>query len=233
MKKLAIFVEGQTEQIFVKKLLEEIAGHKNIEINVRAKDANQNRRITSVNMASLANQSIQYYVLIYNCCNDDALVSDISDQYTSLMNDGYSKVIGLRDVYPKFTISEIDKLERGLTFSLRGKDFAKVILAVMETEAWFLSEWKHFAKISPILTPETIYEKLGFNPQTDDMEERLNPAEDLKQVYQLGGKSYQKRRKQTETIVSNLDYEFLYLELVKKVRRLGEFVNHIDTFMES
>ena len=233
MKKLAIFVEGQTEQIFVGKLLEEIAGQKNIRINIRAKDPKQIGRITSINMSDMTNHSIQYYVLIYNCCNDDALVSDISEQYASLVNDGYNKIIGLRDVYPKFAISEIDKLERGLKFSLRGKDFAKVVLAVMETEAWFLSEWKHFEKISPILTPAKIHEKLGFNPQTDDMEERPNPAEDLNRVYQLAGRSYQKRRKQTETIVSSLDYDFLYLELVEKVHRLGEFVSHINTFMES
>jgi hypothetical protein len=233
VKKLAIFVEGQTEQIFVKKLLEEIAGQKNIRINVRAKDPKQMGRITSINMTDVANQSIQYYVLIYNCCNDDALVSEMSDQYSSLINDGYNKIIGLRDVYPKFTLSEIDKLERGLKFSLRGKNFVKVLLAVMEIEAWFLSEWKHFEKISPILTPKTIYEKLGFNPQTNDMEERPHPAEDLNQVYQLVGRSYQKRRKQTETIVSSLDYDFLYLELVEKVHRLGEFVSHINTFIDS
>ena len=230
MKKLAIFVEGQTEQIFVRKLLEEIAGKKNIRINIMAKDPKQIERIA---MTNLTNNSIQYYVLIYNCCNDEALVGYISDQYSSLINDGYNKIIGLRDVYPKFTISEIDKLERGLHFSLRGKNFAKVVLAVMEIEAWFLSEWKHFEKISPILTPATIYEKLGFNPEIDDMEERPNPAEDLKRVYQLAGRSYQKRRKQTETIVSSLDYDFLYLELVEKVHRLGEFVSHINTFIES
>lgn len=230
MKKLAIFVEGQTEQIFVRKLLEEIAGKKNIRINIMEKDPKQIERIA---MTNLTNNSIQYYVLIYNCCNDEALVGYISDQYSSLINDGYNKIIGLRDVYPKFTISQIDELERRLNFSLRGKDFAKVILAVMEIEAWFLSEWKHFEKISPILIPATIYEKLGFNPQTDDMEERPHPAKDLNQVYQLVGRSYHKRRKQTETIVSNLDYEFLYMELVEKVHRLGEFVKHIDTFMDS
>lgn len=230
MKKLAIFVEGQTEQIFVRKLLEEIAGEKNIKINIMAKDP---RQIERISMTNLANNSIQYYVLIYNCCNDEALVGYISDEYTKLINDGYSKIIGLRDVYPNFTFSQIDELERRLNFSLRGKNFAKVILAVMEIEAWFLSEWKHFAKISPILTAAKIYQALGFDPQTHDMEARPNPAEDLNQVYQLVGRSYHKRRKQAETIVSNLDYEFLYMELVEKVHRLGEFVKHIDTFMDS
>ncbi|KKK76890.1 hypothetical protein LCGC14_2859110 [marine sediment metagenome] len=35
MNKLAIFVEGQTEQAFVRTLLEEIAGTKNIHIEER------------------------------------------------------------------------------------------------------------------------------------------------------------------------------------------------------
>ena len=64
MKKLAIFVEGQTEQIFVKKLLEEIAGRKNIRIDIKAKDPKQIERIS---MTNLANNSIQYYVLIQKC----------------------------------------------------------------------------------------------------------------------------------------------------------------------
>jgi hypothetical protein len=60
VKKLAIFVEGQTEQIFVRKLLEEIAGKKNIRINIMAKDPKQIERIA---MTNLTNNSIQYYVL--------------------------------------------------------------------------------------------------------------------------------------------------------------------------
>ena len=34
MKKIAFYVEGQTEQFFVKTLLIEIAGYKNIEIEL-------------------------------------------------------------------------------------------------------------------------------------------------------------------------------------------------------
>ena len=34
MKRIAFFVEGQTEQLFINKLLIEIAGHKNIAINL-------------------------------------------------------------------------------------------------------------------------------------------------------------------------------------------------------
>lgn len=55
----------------------------------------------------------------------------------------------------------------------------------------------------------------------------------LSEVLQLVGRSYHKRRKQAETIVSNLDYEFLYMELVEKVHRLREFVSHINTFIDS
>jgi len=40
VKKLAIFVEGQTEQIFVEKLLKEIAGRNRIAIEVIAVNGN-------------------------------------------------------------------------------------------------------------------------------------------------------------------------------------------------
>jgi hypothetical protein len=45
------------------------------------------------------------------------------------------------------------------------------------------------------------------------------------------GKSYRKKENQVNRVVSNLDYEFLYLELAAIVPSLGKFISHINDFM--
>ena len=231
MKRLAIFVEGQTEKIFVRKLLEEIAGKSNIAIIEQDIAGRQGSRITVLKMSDPVTSQTKYYVLVYNSGGDSSVVSDIKDQYNNLVASGYSKVIGIRDVYP-IPSTQTNALENGLQYALpKGTVPAHIILAVMEIESWFIAEWKHFAKINPNLTTALIQTTLGFNPEIDDVERRTHPAEDLHQIYQLVGRAYRKRRSQVNTIVSNLDYEFLYLQVVNTVPSLRKFIGHINAFM--
>ncbi|MBD2386270.1 DUF4276 family protein [Cylindrospermum sp. FACHB-282] len=228
MKKLAIFVEGKTEQIFVKKLLREIAGRSNISIEIQSKEGH---KIATLIMKDSVTSATKFYVLIYNSGGDSKVVSDMKDQYNSLTASGYETIIGLRDVYP-IPISQKSRLQNGLHSSLpKGVIPVDIVLAVMEVEAWFLAEWNHFFKIDISLTPERIQTELGFNPQTDDMEQRPHPAEDMEQIYNLVGKYYNKSEKQLNRLASNLDYEFLYIKLAKNVPSLGEFIGYINQFM--
>ena len=231
MKRLAIFVEGQTEKIFVRKLLEEIAGKSNIAIDEQDMQGKQNSRLTKLTMSDPVTAQTKYYVLIYNSSSDNNVVSDIRDQYASLISLGYSKIIGLRDVYPT-PIADKDILERRLRILLpKGSVYCHIVLAVMEVEAWFLAEWQHFVKIDVNLTTSLIQSNLGFNPEVDNMENRNHPAEDLHQAYQLVGKSYRKKENQVNRVVSNLDYEFLYLQIAGIIPSLGKFISYIDDFM--
>ncbi|MDY6782124.1 MAG: DUF4276 family protein [Cyanobacteriota bacterium] len=229
---MAIFVEGQTEKIFVRKLLEEIAGKRNIAIDEQEISGKKNSRITKLVMSDLITIQTKYYILIYNSGSDNSVASDIRDQYKSLVASGYSMIMGLRDVYPIPAADDKNKLEKGLQYALpKGSVPAHIILAVMEIEAWFLAEWNHFMKVDASLTPVYIQAALGFNPEIEDMEKRPHPAEDLHQIYKLVGRSYRKRENQVNTIVSNLDYEFLYIQLVNRVPSFGKFVGYIDAFI--
>lgn len=226
-------MEGQTEKIFVRKLLEEIAGKSNIAIIEQDIVGKQDNRISVLKMSDPVTSQTKYYVLVYNSGGDGSVVSDIRDQYSNLVASGYSKVIGLRDVYP-IPLTQKNALENGLQYALpKGTVPSHIVLAVMEIEAWFIAEWKHFTKINPALTTALIQKNLGFNPEIDNVEERVHPAEDLHQIYQLIGRAYRKRRSQVDTIVLNLDYEFLYLQVINTVPSFGKFVGHIDTFLMS
>lgn len=231
-KKLAIFVEGQTEQLFVEKLLREIVGYKNIDITIyKFEGGKSNRQIILIKQG---NTDRHYYVLLYNCGSYSQVLSDIRKQYKSLINNGYLKIIGLRDL-EQTLFAEISKLERGIKDNLKpliqGGIPVSVCLAVREVEAWFLAEWNHFVKIDASLTPEFIEQNCGFNPKLADIEQRSDPSQDLDEIYQLVDRNYGKDSQGIEEIINNLDYEFIYLDLVKTVKYLGYFVKEIDDFL--
>ncbi|MBD2501309.1 DUF4276 family protein [Anabaena azotica] len=231
-KKLAIFVEGQTEQIFVEKLLLEIVGYKQISIEIRKFSGGKSNRKTET--VKLGSPDSNYYVLLYDCGSYSHVLSDIRKQYISLNNNGYSKIIGLRDL-EQTLLTEISKLEKSIQSNLKpltqGGIPVSVCLAVKEIEAWFLSEWNHFLKIDSSLTLQFIEQNCGFNPQLVDVEQRLDPSEDLNFIYNLVNKTYSKNANDVQDIVNNLDYEFIYLDLVNTVKYLGYFIKEIDKFL--
>ena len=111
-KKIACFVEGQTEQIFVERLFQEIAGYKEIDIETyKIQGCKGNRRIQSLKQS--IKKDAPFFVLLYNCDCDSQVHSDIKNEYESLTNSGYEKILGLRDLYPR-SLSEKGKVEGGI-----------------------------------------------------------------------------------------------------------------------
>lgn len=229
MNKLAVFVEGQTEQIFVEKSLIEIAGRNNIRIEKC--DLVGGRKTRKRLHFSGVDDSRKYFAYIIDCHGDSTVKSDIVDNYDSLIREGYSSIIGIRDVYP-FARAEIPKLKCGLGLYVKTKPIAPVfILSVMEIEAWFLAEHTHFQRIHRALTVDRIRTALHFDPSRDDMELREHPSEDLHQVYALEGLAYRKREAQTERTVEALNYAEIYLGLISKIHALEELGLEIDKFL--
>ncbi len=229
MKKLAIFVEGYTEVIFLKRLLPEICGAHNIIIDhsVIKGGGRSPKKITQV-IATKASETERYYVLIYDCMGDKLVAQRIREEHLYLTESGYSKIIGLRDVRPDFTHADIPKLEINLTKYIKTKLIpVEFILSVMETESWFLSEHTHFERIDPALSIQLIKTALGFDPSFDDMQLRLNPKDDLNNCYNLVGKNYIKPNPMT---VDALDYPYIYLTLQNKINHLQKLILSIDEF---
>ena len=142
-------------------------------------------------------------------------------------------MLGLRDVYPSFERAELKKLRRGLNYGLPQKGARTYIhTAVMETEAWFLGEFHHFRKVNRKLTPEFIKKHAGFNPRTDNMEERRRPAEDMKTIYRLAGHDYTKKRDKLNAVVSKLDFRYFTRGLTERMPSLGAFVADLEAFFQ-
>lgn len=232
-KKIACFVEGQTEQIFVEKLFQEIAGYKKISIETYKFQGCKTKRTIQPLKPSIV-QDAPFFVLLYDCTCDSQLLSDIRKQHESLTNSGYEKILGLRDLYPQplEKKSEIEKGIRGFLKPLQKRGIPICMnLAVMEIEAWFLAEWHYLAKLDSRLIPDFILQECGYDLRSIDIEQRPHPSQDLDDIYQLIGCKYDKSEKTSQEIINYLDYEFLYWDLVNRVQQLKSFICEIDSFL--
>jgi hypothetical protein len=232
MTKLAIFVEGLTEQLFIDRLITEIAGAKHVRIEKRKARGGQcgARKMTLID-AVAPNNAHKYFVLIVDCGSDNRVASDLREQYDSLCRSGYSAIIGLRDVYP-VDRADIAKLAAGLRYKVKTKPVDPLfVLAVMEIEAWFLAEHTHFQRIDPALAMENIKQAVGFDPSVDDMEQRARPAQDLDTIYRIVGSSYVKRRETLQRTVQVLDVIRFYLDLTNRLPSLRDLITAIDQFL--
>src|SRR4028118_730381 len=233
-KKIACFVEGQTEQIFVERLFKEIAGYKKIHIDTYQFQGGKANRISQpIKLSTI--KDAPFFVLLYDSGNDAHVVSDLRKQHQSLIKNGYEKILGLRDLYP-IPLGKKEEIETGIRGFLKPLQKTgvpiSVILAVMEIEAWFLAEWNYLAKIDNRLTCDFILQKCGLDLRNMvDIEQIAHPSEDLDKIYRLVSRKYDKSEKTSQEIINNLDYERLYVHLVNSVKKLKRFIDEINSFL--
>lgn len=113
-----MFVEGYTEVVFVKKLVEEIAGEQKVLIEhrqIRGGGARSSSRRTFAQVrAARPDTGQNYYVLIVDCGGDHLVKTRIREEHENFDRVGYQKIIGVRDVRPDFTHAEIPRLRTTL-----------------------------------------------------------------------------------------------------------------------
>jgi hypothetical protein len=232
MKKIAFFVEGQTEQIFVDRLVREILGKNNVSIILKRSQGGANvpkqelvRRVEFVHNPS-------WQALIYDCGSDNRVKSAILENLPNLLKAGYSFAVGLRDLYP-LQVKELSQLKAGLKFlpSSKAKRYAgyfQIVVAVQEIETWFLAENHHFRRVDKRLTAQFINNRLGFNPFAIDPQERRHPSRDLDNIYRLVGRGYSKRYMQVLHLVKKLDYDHILRHLRYSIPSLGELIGIVE-----
>ena len=230
MKKLALFVEGQTEQVFLESFLTELAGRKHIYIDSITVSkgtlaALQLRRPTA------DGPEVCYFVLLMNCQNDEKVKSVILDQHAKLTRAGYSLILGLRDLFPT-PLQDLPMVKARLKYRVPTAGVPTyILLAVAEIEAWFLQEESHFARIDSRLDPAAFQASFGFDPAADSAETLAQPSAVLRAIYRSVGKGYSKTRAHVERTVSVLDYAHMYADLPARLPHFQEFVTHLDNFL--
>jgi hypothetical protein len=235
MKKMAIFTEGRTELEFDSKLIQEIASHKNVQIQTRKfRGAVAKRGHSLIADIPPTGPGVvpTHFFMLFNCVGEDVVKSRMVAEYDSLSANGYTEIICHRDIAPNIPRGDIPKLEFGLPLRVKTNPIrVKFVLSIMEVEAWFLSEHAHFEAIDPAITPAAISAALGFNPATDDMQLRDNPAQDLNACYALAGKIYDKYNSQTT--IDAIDCVSVYFDLTAKFPYLGTLCTSISDFLDT
>jgi hypothetical protein len=225
-KKIAFFVEGYTEQEFVRKLLTEIFGVRKLAIEITRIKGGKKIPIThTIIESALTTDDTIYYILIYNCTGDSNVKSYILDHRESLIKSGYIKIIGLRDIYPDFKREDIFKLEQWLNYGLPQKDLPiKIVLSIMEIESWFLAEEKHYLKINETLDLNYICNNFNFNPSEDDTQLIDEAAKKLDQIYQNVGEVYNKDIDKINKTINALDYANVYFVVSNRISSLKKLI---------
>jgi hypothetical protein len=227
MKKVAVFVEGQTEQIFVSLLLEQIFTVNELYVEIHKLQGMF--RPIKVNAQDL-NTEIKYFFVICDCGNNERVKTDILDNYTYLKRQQFSLVIGLRDAFsPKNkNILDIDKFRRMLNSGLPEDIPIRIFLAVQEIEAWFIAEENHYQHISSDLKLELINAIAGIDISVESTESIRHPTVTLNNIYQQVGKKYSKAKYVIQNLVYSLDFTNLYLNVRNRNNSLNELLTCLD-----
>ena len=236
MRRFAFFVEGQTEALFVERLITEIVSEKNVQLEfiVGRGGRHSARSFVRGEIRPLNQPAAEplVYVLIYISQNDNRVASDVRDQYDSLVKQGYDGILALRDVYPDFTLAEVPVLRSRLLFGQKTKPFPPtMLLAIMEIEAWFIAEHSHFVRLHPSLTDAEVEAQLGSPLAGLDVERLAHPAETLAQIYRRAGLGYGKTQSQVSRTLAALDFAALYLSVSRQVSELKRLCESIEAMV--
>jgi hypothetical protein len=230
MDKMAIFVEGYTELVFIDKLIEQIATPGRVTVDLHQHKGPAGRPSVAFLRIAPSGSVSQRFILIVDCGGDDQVKTRMCAQYEPLTRAGHSRFVCVRDVFDKFTHAEIPRLRLDLPKYVKTKPaLVEFILAVMEIEAWFLVEHDHFSKIDAAIAVSAIKATLGFDPSSEDMQLRLHPAADLDNCYKIGGKRYEKQN--SPDTISALDYAHLYCDVRYKFPDLDRLCSAIESFI--
>lgn len=179
-----------------------------------------------------ATEAQEYFILVYDCGGDSTVKSYILEQKESLIRSGFSRIIGLRDLYP-LPANGYTRLFTALNSVVEPRAHIAFVVAAMETEAWFIAEATHFQRLHNTLTPNNILTTLGVDLSTINVEAIPHPSELLHNIYKLAGFSYLSgKNKKSEVRVRrtcrNLDFGDIYLRLPAKLPSLKSLIDEID-----
>lgn len=221
--KVAIYVEGITEAGFVYQLIGEKYQWDWSKVQIEC--INLDPKEAANDIRDIGIEGAPDYFLIYDSGSDTSVVSDIREKFQGHRNQGFDKVVGLRDVYSdnyialygrkldSQNISEFIEDIQNPFKELDKTDFIRVRFAIMETEAWLLALSDVFQRIDNHLDANYLLNNAGVDVNNDPQTTYFHPYAKLEDVFSSIGKSYSKHWREIKDIVFKLtwtDFEQLY-----------------------
>lgn len=217
-RKVAVFVEGQTELVFVREFLVKWF---NYDSNLIGFDCfNLLKSEFRDTKYKLGNIDSENYFMIVNVGNDCSVLSKIHGRMHQLSGLGYQVVIGLRDMYStqyikdakgrnideRVTRMHIDAVQEQIELMENG-DLVAFHFAIMEVEAWLLGIHRFLQIIDDRLTVDYVLKHVGVNLLEDPEISLFHPAAVLSKIYELVGRKYDKHESDISSIMANLEVE--------------------------
>ena len=236
MRKVCVFVEGQTELIFVREFLLKWYEYKGISIACYQLIGND----TLPAEYDYPMQEADVHYQLVNVGNDNRVLSWLLNRVGSLKSEGYDMIIGLRDMYCEFyrkksrTINLelnqqiIDNVQEQIVHKLADdKSMVAFHFAIMEIESWMLAMHQSLLKKFTDLRVDDINEIYDIQACIDSS--IYHPAEVLDQVFQLSDSRYEKHKTDANSILSYMskeDFNLLY-----NSARSQSFNSFVDTLL--
>ncbi|MBI2120076.1 MAG: DUF4276 family protein [Parcubacteria group bacterium] len=216
MRKIVLFVEGQTEAIFVRQLLMSCFDLNLLKITL------QHLNSRSSSSYGYENPAATILVQIYICGGDEAVLGAIRKREKTLFEKGAVFVLGLRDAYSEayenqataHSDGNIDTVLIEKMRQLQAKEIKQMVnperielhFSIMEIEAWILAVDDIFENLDTTLTNNFILKELLFDLSGIDPESYFyKPSKNLDQIYKLVGRTYDKKKTTLESLISNIN----------------------------
>jgi hypothetical protein len=238
MKKIAIFVEGQAELIFVREYLLKRFDY---QISLLCQKLLYNERFDNVNY-SIDNPDACFHFTIIDVGGDTSVLKNILKHELLLWNSGFDRIVGLRDMFSleyKKIIKQPPQIkeEVNLNFIKTAKNIIQTHakrptqiyfhFAIMELEAWFLGIPKLWERKG--LSSQNINEKLKLELSEIDPETTfLHPAETIKDILEIINQNYRKQAGEVESLMGYIEkQDFEDLHNSQKCNSFKEFTSSL------
>lgn len=230
MAKICIFVEGNSEAIFVEKIARTLLSGRNATIvSYVLSGGRRYPRMEMQRREAVLGSGADVYIQIVNSANEDRAISDARDQAQGLLDANFEQIVVVRDVAPNFKRSEIGRLRSGLSASLNELPLpATALLQIMEFEAWILSMADQYDRIDARLTEEAIIDEIGFLPCHTNCQEIDRPSDVHRRILALADIDEIKSRETVTCVVESLDLSQLVEDCVSEISDLEHLVQLIS-----
>lgn len=215
-RKVAVIVEGQTEQFFVRDLLYLWYGYDANKVGIACHQLRgEKENIVPFSIGSLDDSEVFYRII--DVGGDGSVVSAIKRKYAQMYaNLNYNLVVGLRDMFSAKYHSlakgrHIDRLVNEQMIAMHNAQLptdiaiCSIKFAIMETETWMLAMPALLTRIDSRLTYDFIYKSLGYDLSVDIEQSIYHPASLFEQILGLVGKRYDKDSEMVSTITAQLN----------------------------
>ena len=221
--KVAIYVEGITEAGFVYQLIGE--KYQWDWTKLRLECLNLDPSDPSDDLRDIGIEEAPDYFLIFDSCSDVSVGSDIRERFQNHKDQGFDRVLGLRNVFSEnyielygrnYNTQHIKDFIHDIQEPFQLLDntgFIQIRFAIMETEAWLLALSDVFQKIDDALDADGLKTNVGIDTNDDPQMVYFHPYSKLEDIFKSIGKTYSKHWREIKEIVFKLqwkDFQDLY-----------------------